>query len=70
VSAGLMAVAVIAVSAALDDAGRLPRLAAGIAAGAAVYALSVLVLWTACGRPPGAESYLHEQLSAWRARRS
>jgi hypothetical protein len=65
-----MAVAVIAVSAALDDVGRLPRLAAGIAAGAAAYALSVLVLWTIAGRPAGAESYLHGQLGAWRARRS
>ena len=66
-SAALMAIVVSAVSVALADAARLPRLVAEIGTGAVVYALSTLGLWIAVGRPHGAESYLLER---WLARAS
>jgi O-antigen/teichoic acid export membrane protein len=70
VSAALMAVAVVAVSTVLEDAGRTPRLVAGIASGAVAYVLAVLAFWTMSGRPPGAESYLLERVVTRRVRRS
>jgi lipopolysaccharide exporter len=58
VSAALMTLAVSAVSVALVDIERLPRLIAKVGAGVSVYGLSTLVLWLAAGKPLGAESYL------------
>ena len=58
VSAALMTVAVSAISVALVDVERLPRLIAKVGAGVSVYGLSTLVLWLAAGKPLGAESYL------------
>ena len=66
-SAALMCVVVVAVSVALVDAARLPRLLAEIGAGAAVYGLSTFMLWLAAGRPSGAESALLERLRLRRA---
>jgi len=67
-SAAFMAAVVMGVSVALGDAGRVGRLAAEIAAGAAAYGLSTLALWVAAGRPPGAESYFLERVQLWLAR--
>jgi len=69
-SASLMSAVVFAVSVALVDAGRLPRLIAEIGAGALVYCLSTLALWLAAGRPLGAESYSLERVRLWLARAS
>ncbi len=69
-SAALMSAVVFAVSVALVDAGRLPRLIAEIGAGALVYSLSTLALWLAAGRPLGAESYSLERVRLWLARAS
>ena len=65
VSAGLMTLVVSAVSVALADVERLPRLIAKVGAGVSVYGLSTLALWLAAGKPLGAESYL---LKWWLAR--
>lgn len=68
-AAALMCAAVIAVSAALVDAGRLPRLIAEIGVGALVYGLSTFGLWLVAGRPAGAETALLERLRASRVRK-
>jgi len=54
-------------------AGQLARLALYVASGAALYAISIALLWQACGRPPGPETsilttlrrpFLRAQISA------
>ena len=69
-SAALMTVVVSQVTAALVDAGRLPRLITEIGAGVLVYGLSTLALWLASGRPVGAESYLLDRVRPWLGRAS